>query len=79
MVPGSIHDKLVLHSAAAAATGKKGRVRKWGTLAKAQEEEGPEEEEDDDIVDAGAIDDLEGRLPGRAPHTAPAVHMEGLA
>ncbi|XP_040837325.1 zinc finger protein 335 isoform X3 [Ochotona curzoniae] len=43
----------------AAATGKKGRVRKWGTLAKAQEEEGPEEEEDDDIVDAGAIDDLE--------------------
>ncbi|XP_027725393.1 zinc finger protein 335 isoform X1 [Vombatus ursinus] len=38
---------------------KKGRSRKWGALAKPQEEEGPEEEEDDDIVDAGAIDDLE--------------------
>ncbi|KAG8519605.1 Zinc finger protein 335 [Galemys pyrenaicus] len=42
-----------------AAAGKKGRVRKWGTSTKPQEEEGPEEEEDDDIVDAGAIDDLE--------------------
>ncbi|KAB1262294.1 Zinc finger protein 335 [Camelus dromedarius] len=44
---------------AAAAAGKKGRLRKWGTLAKTQEEQGPEEEDDDDIVDAGAIDDLE--------------------
>ncbi|XP_055977195.1 zinc finger protein 335 [Sorex fumeus] len=46
-------------TAAAAVAGKKGRVRKWGPSAKAQEEEGPEEEEEDDIVDAGAIDDLE--------------------
>lgn len=45
--------------AAAAAAGKKGRLRKWGTSAKTREEEGPEEEDDDDIVDAGAIDDLE--------------------
>lgn len=45
---------------AAAAAGKRGRVRKWGTSTKTTEEEGPEEEEeDDDIVDAGAIDDLE--------------------
>lgn len=48
---------------AAAATGKKGRLRKWGASARTQEEEGPEEEDDDDIIDAGAIDDLEGRLP----------------
>ncbi|XP_036680983.1 zinc finger protein 335 isoform X1 [Balaenoptera musculus] len=44
---------------AAAAAGKKGRLRKWGTSARTQEEEGPEEEDDDDIIDAGAIDDLE--------------------
>ncbi|TKC43564.1 hypothetical protein EI555_011919 [Monodon monoceros] len=44
---------------AAAATGKKGRLRKWGASARTQEEEGPEEEDDDDIIDAGAIDDLE--------------------
>lgn len=50
-------------AAAAAAAGKKGRLRKWGTSTKTQEEEGPEEEDDDDIVDAGAIDDLEGRPP----------------
>ncbi|KAM9682921.1 zinc finger protein 335 isoform 2-T2 [Dama dama] len=42
-----------------AAAGKKGRPRKWGSLAQPQEEEGPEEEDDDDIIDAGAIDDLE--------------------
>lgn len=48
---------------AAAATSKKGRPRKWGTSTKTQEEEAPEEEDDDDIVDAGAIDDLEGRPP----------------
>lgn len=47
----------------AAAAGKKGRPRKWGTSTKTQEE-APEEEEDDDIVDAGAIDDLEGRPHG---------------
>lgn len=47
-------------AAAAAATGKRGRVRKWGTSTKTTEEDRPEEEEeDDDIVDAGAIDDLE--------------------
>ncbi|XP_031228589.1 zinc finger protein 335 isoform X4 [Mastomys coucha] len=48
-------------AAAAAATGKRGRVRKCGTSTKTTEEEGPEEEEEeeDDIVDAGAIDDLE--------------------
>lgn len=45
--------------AVAAAVGKKGRLRKWGTSAKAQEEENPEDEDDDDIMDAGAIDDLE--------------------
>ncbi|XP_071077844.1 zinc finger protein 335 isoform X4 [Desmodus rotundus] len=44
---------------AAAAAGKKGRPRKWGTSTKTQEEEAPEEEDDDDIVDAGAIDDQE--------------------
>lgn len=58
-------------AAARAAAGKKGRLRKWGVSTKTQEEEGPEEEEDDDIVDAGAIDDLEGRspgLPGLRPH-----------
>ncbi|XP_028355222.1 zinc finger protein 335 isoform X5 [Physeter macrocephalus] len=44
---------------AAAAAGKKGRLRKWGASARTQEEEGPEEEDDDDIIDAGAIDDLE--------------------
>uniref|UniRef100_A0A2K5HJK8 C2H2-type domain-containing protein n=1 Tax=Colobus angolensis palliatus TaxID=336983 RepID=A0A2K5HJK8_COLAP len=46
-------------AAATAASGKKGRLRKWSTSTKTQEEEGPEEEDDDDIVDAGAIDDLE--------------------
>ncbi|XP_021494053.1 zinc finger protein 335 isoform X1 [Meriones unguiculatus] len=46
-------------AAAAAAPGKRGRLRKWGTCTKTTEEEGPEEEEEDDIVDAGAIDDLE--------------------
>lgn len=51
-------------AAAATATGKKGRPRKWGTSTKTQEEEAPEEEDDDDIVDAGAIDDLEGRPHG---------------
>lgn len=51
----------------AAAVGKKGRLRKWGTSAKAQEEENPEDEDDDDIMDAGAIDDLEGRLRGSWP------------
>ncbi|KAK2110070.1 hypothetical protein P7K49_009816 [Saguinus oedipus] len=50
-------------AAAAAGVGKKGRLRKWSTSTKIQEEEGPEEEDDDDIVDAGAIDDLEGRPP----------------
>lgn len=50
--------------AAAAATGKRGRVRKWGTSTKTTEEDRPEEEdeEEDDIVDAGAIDDLEGKV-----------------
>lgn len=47
------------HFRPAAAAGKKGRPRKWGSLAQPQEEEGPEEEDDDDIIDAGAIDDLE--------------------
>ncbi|XP_023367715.1 zinc finger protein 335 isoform X2 [Otolemur garnettii] len=46
-------------AATVAAVGKKGRLRKWGTSTKTQEEDGPEEEDDDDIVDAGAIDDLE--------------------
>ncbi|XP_007639492.1 zinc finger protein 335 isoform X4 [Cricetulus griseus] len=49
-------------AATAAAAGKRGRLRKWGTSThKTTEEEGPEdeEEEEDDIVDAGAIDDLE--------------------
>lgn len=58
---------------AAAAAGKRGRVRKWGTSTKTTEEEGPEEEEeDDDIVDAGAIDDLEGEAAyclALCPHT----------
>lgn len=58
---------------AAAAAGKRGRVRKWGTSTKPTEEEGPEEEEeDDDIVDAGAIDDLEGEAAyclALCPHT----------
>ncbi|XP_038185330.1 zinc finger protein 335 isoform X1 [Arvicola amphibius] len=45
-------------TAVTTATGKRGRLRKWGTSTKTTEEEGPEEEEDD-IVDAGAIDDLE--------------------
>ena len=36
-------------------------------LAAMEEEEGPEEEDDDDIIDAGAIDDLEGRLPDLLP------------
>lgn len=51
----------------AVAPGKKGRPRKWGSSAQPQEEEGPEEEDDDDIIDAGAIDDLEGRLPDLLP------------
>lgn len=50
-----------LAAPAAAATGKRGRVRKWGASTKTTEEDGPEEEEEDDIVDAGAIDDLEGK------------------
>lgn len=42
---------------------KKGRLRKGGPAPKAaEEEEAPEEEEDDDIMDAGAIDDPEGRI-----------------
>ncbi|NWR65679.1 ZN335 protein, partial [Bucorvus abyssinicus] len=46
---------------------KKGRLRKGGSAPKAAEEEDvPEEEEDDDIMDAGAIDDPEGRI--RPPH-----------
>lgn len=46
---------------------KKGRLRKGGSAPKAaEEEEAPEEEEDDDIMDAGAIDDPEGRI--RPPH-----------
>lgn len=63
-------------AAAAAAAGKRGRVRKWGPSTKTTEEEGPqeeEEEEEDDIVDAGAIDDLEGKAadahPPRCTHT----------
>lgn len=55
-------------AAAAAAAGKRGRVRKWGPSTKSTEEEGPEEEEedeDDNIVDAGAIDDLEGEAAER--------------
>ena len=40
---------------------KKGRPRKGGSAPKTAEEEVPEEEEDDDIMDAGAIDDPEGR------------------
>lgn len=54
----------ILAAATAAAAGKRGRLRKWGTSThKTTEEEGPEdeEEEEDDIVDAGAIDDLEGK------------------
>ncbi|NWI56963.1 ZN335 protein, partial [Calyptomena viridis] len=39
---------------------KKGRPRKGGAAPKTEEEEAPEEE-DDDIMDAGAIDDPEGR------------------
>lgn len=65
---------------AAAATSKKGRPRKWGTSTKTQEEEAPEEEDDDDIVDAGAIDDLEGRppwLPGLLP-LPPSINTELL-
>lgn len=40
---------------------KKGRPRKGGSAPKTAEEEVPEEEEEDDIMDAGAIDDPEGR------------------
>lgn len=40
---------------------KKGRSRKGGSAPKTAEEEVPEEEEEDDIMDAGAIDDPEGR------------------
>lgn len=64
----------------AAAAGKKGRPRKWGTSTKPQEEEAPEEEDDDDIMDAGAIDDLEGRPP-RLPGpllTPPSIRTELL-
>lgn len=59
----SILSAALTAAAAAAATGKRGRVRKCGTSTKTTEEEGPEEEEEeeDDIVDAGAIDDLEGK------------------
>lgn len=39
---------------------KKGRPRKVGAVQKTENEEAPEEE-DDDIMDAGAIDDPEGR------------------
>ncbi|NXF13991.1 ZN335 protein, partial [Smithornis capensis] len=39
---------------------KKGRSRKVGAAPKTEEEEAPEEE-DDDIMDAGAIDDPEGK------------------
>lgn len=76
----------LIFAAVATAAGKKGRLRKWGTSAKTQEEEGPEEEDDDDIIDAGAIDDLEGRppwLPGvpppyPSPNTElPLAHVEG--
>ncbi|NXG51666.1 ZN335 protein, partial [Psilopogon haemacephalus] len=45
---------------------KKGRSRKGGAAPKTTEQETPEEEEDDDIMDAGAIDDPEGRT--RPPH-----------
>lgn len=45
---------------------KKGRPRKGGSAPKTAEEEVPEEEEDDDIMDAGAIDDPEGRT--HPPH-----------
>lgn len=45
---------------------KKGRPRKGGLAPKTAEEEVPEEEEDDDIMDAGAIDDPEGRT--HPPH-----------
>ncbi|NWR43551.1 ZN335 protein, partial [Regulus satrapa] len=44
---------------------KKGRPRKVGVVPKTEDEEAPEEE-DDDIMDAGAIDDPEGRT--RSPH-----------
>lgn len=40
---------------------KKGRPRKGGSAPKSAEEEVAEEEEDDDIMDAGAIDDPEGK------------------
>ncbi|KAM6319498.1 zinc finger protein 335 isoform 4-T4 [Podargus strigoides] len=40
---------------------KKGCPRKRGSAPKSAEEEAAEEEEDDDIMDAGAIDDPEGR------------------
>ncbi|XP_050999752.1 zinc finger protein 335 isoform X3 [Acomys russatus] len=53
------HFRPAATAAIAAAPGKRGRLRKWGTSTKTTEEEGPEEEEEDDIVDAGAIDDLE--------------------
>ncbi|KAM7090629.1 zinc finger protein 335 isoform 6-T6 [Ciconia maguari] len=46
---------------------KKARPRKGGATPKTAEEEVTEEEEDDDIMDAGAIDDPEGRT--RPPHT----------
>lgn len=45
---------------------KKGRPRKGGAAAKTTEQEAAEEEEDDDIMDAGAIDDPEGRT--HPPH-----------
>lgn len=68
------------------AAGKRGRLRKWGTSTRTTEEEGPEEEEEDDIVDAGAIDDLEGKPLSRVtplcPHSPsdteiPAAYLDG--
>ncbi|NXU96146.1 ZN335 protein, partial [Cettia cetti] len=50
---------------------KKGRPRKVGAVPKTEDEEAPEEE-DDDIMDAGAIDDPEGR-------TCPSLHLTQLS
>lgn len=69
-VPGARRGKPILHPqviATTTAAGKKGRPRKWGSSTKTPEEEGQEEEDDDDIVDAGAIDDLEGRPATPSP------------
>lgn len=52
---------------------KKGRPRKGGSAPKSAEEEVAEEEEDDDIMDAGAIDDPEGKT-----HSHRVLHSLGF-